>query len=101
MKVRTAAAVLGALLLAASPASADVAVKVDSSTARRPISPLIYGLNAPDAATVAQARPGLLRLGGNRWTAYNWRNNDSNAGSDYNFQNDGYLSDSTEPGAAV
>ena len=39
--------------------------------------------------------------GGNRWTAYNWENNDSNAGSDFNFQNDGFLSSSTTPGAAV
>jgi hypothetical protein len=40
-------------------------------------------------------------MGGNRWTAYNWENNDSNAGSDYEYQNDDYLSASTSPGAAV
>ena len=30
-------------------------------------------------------------MGGNRWTAYNWENNASNAGSDYNYQNDSLL----------
>ena len=33
----------------------------------------------------------INRLGGNRWTAYNWENNASNAGSDYNHQSDNYL----------
>jgi len=41
------------------------------------------------------------RLGGNRWTAYNWENNASNAGSDYMYQNDTYLGGGTEPGGAV
>src|SRR5262249_9534061 len=43
----------------------------------------------------------LLRSGGNRMTAYNWENNASNAGSDYMFQNDSFLSTSNTPGAAV
>jgi hypothetical protein len=45
--------------------------------------------------------PGLIRAGGNRWTTYNWVNNASNAGSDYNYENDGYLSNSNAPGDAV
>ena len=53
------------------------------------------------AEAMAQARPGMIRMGGDRWTAYNWENNDSNAGSDYENQNDDYLSASTSPGAAV
>ena len=40
----------------------------------------------------------LVRQGGNRMTAYNWETNASNAGSDYLHQNDGYLSNSNEPG---
>jgi len=48
---------------------------------------------------------GSLRAGGNRFTAYNWENNASNAGRDYMFQNDAYLvmSSSTgdEPGDAL
>jgi hypothetical protein len=43
----------------------------------------------------------LNRLGGNRTTAYNWENNYSNAGSDWLYQNDTYLSSSTVPGEAV
>jgi hypothetical protein len=69
----------------------------------RPISPLIYGYNAisdPGARGV-----GALRAGGNRFTAYNWENNASNAGNDYMFQNDGYLvrgaSSPEAPGEAV
>jgi len=53
------------------------------------------------AEVMAQARPGMIRMGGNRWTAYNWENNDSNAGSDYEYENDDYLSASASPGAAV
>jgi len=42
-----------------------------------------------------------VRAGGNRWTAYNWEINASNAGSDYMFQNDDFLSSSTQPAAPV
>jgi hypothetical protein len=41
------------------------------------------------------------RRGGNRWTAYNWETNASNAGSDYLYQNDNYLSSSTAAAEAV
>ena len=43
----------------------------------------------------------LDRAGGNRFTAYNWENNFSNAGSDYQFQSDEFLSQSRTPGEAV
>ena len=45
--------------------------------------------------------PTLDRAGGNRWTAYNWENNASNAGSDYLYESDAYLSSSTTPAEAV
>jgi hypothetical protein len=41
------------------------------------------------------------RIGGNRWTAYNWETNASNAGSDYLYQNDTYLGGGSAPGGAV
>jgi hypothetical protein len=88
-------------------ASSPVRFVVDVSAGRHPISALIYGINDDKTldsqfdSVVAETRPGLIRLGGNRWTAYNWENNASNAGSDYYFQNDDYLSSSTTPGAAV
>jgi hypothetical protein len=41
------------------------------------------------------------RDGGNRWTAYNWETNASNAGSDYIYENDSFLSSSNVPAEAV
>ncbi|HEY8973713.1 MAG TPA: glycoside hydrolase family 44 protein [Burkholderiaceae bacterium] len=65
------------------------------------ISPWIYGLNF--ATGIANAPPlvTLDRAGGNRWTAYNWENNASNAGSDYLYESDNYLSSSNVPAEAV
>ncbi|MER2562355.1 MAG: glycoside hydrolase family 44 protein [Myxococcaceae bacterium] len=82
-----------------SAGAADVTLTVRSDRNRHAISPLIYGTNQP--ANPTRNRYGLLRVGGNRLTAYNWENNASNAGSDFNFQNDGYLSNSNTPGALI
>jgi hypothetical protein len=84
------------------PVAGNVNVTVTvSSTNKHPISPYIYGINF--AAGVAGAPPALTfdRAGGNRWTAYNWENNASNAGSDYLYESDSYLSGSSVPAAAV
>jgi hypothetical protein len=70
---------------------------IDTSKDTRPISPYIYGMNA---GGTPHDRP-LSRLGGNRWSAYNWENNASNAGSDWHHQSDGYLSESDRPGEAL
>jgi hypothetical protein len=43
----------------------------------------------------------MVRLGGNRWSTFNWENNASNAGRDWHHQNDGYLSESAAPGDAI
>ena len=101
----SAASVPGRL---AAATSATVTFDINTTKRQRTISPLIYGVNldktvgpAEFAEVMAQARPGMVRMGGNRWTAYNWENNDSNAGSDYEFENDDYLSASASPGAAV
>jgi hypothetical protein len=91
----------GCLVSPGDPGPADVTLTIDTSQGNHPISPLIYGLNFPDATTLATTRATLARLGGNRWTAYNWETNASNAGSDYCYENDNYLSSSTSPGAAV
>jgi mannan endo-1,4-beta-mannosidase len=67
-------------------------VTVDPSKDRAPISPYIYGTNqdlALDLKITAR------RLGGNRMTGYNWENNASNAGSDYQQASDNYLVDNT------
>jgi hypothetical protein len=81
------------------PGQVDVTVEVRTDADVRTISPLIYGTNgAPD---IAKNRQGAVRAGGNRYTAYNWETNASNAGSDYQFQNDGLLSESNEPAQVV
>jgi len=77
--------------------SSQIQIRSDADV--RPISPLIYGTAQPDS--LAQNRYGLLRSGGNRMTAYNWETNASNAGNDYMFQNDDYLSQSSTPGDAL
>lgn len=70
-------------------------------TNTHPISPYVYGINFYSG--IAGAPPNLTfdRAGGNRWTAYNWETNASNAGSDYLYENDDYLSSSTVPAEAV
>jgi hypothetical protein len=80
--------------------NATVTVTVTPASTR-PISPYIYGINGPTAGEVPYASVTLNRLGGDRWTAYNWQNNYSNAGSDYLYENDNYLSSSTAPLAAI
>jgi hypothetical protein len=81
------------------PGAVDVTFDVSSSADVHPISPLIYGWNGADA--IADDGQTLVRAGGNRWTAYNWETNASNAGADYMYQNDNYLSTSAVPGDAL
>jgi hypothetical protein len=79
---------------------ADVTITVDP-TKNHPISPYIYGTNFYSGNTAPQPNFTLDRDGGNRWTAYNWETNASNAGSDYIYNNDAYLSSSNVPAEAV
>jgi Glycoside hydrolase family 44 len=78
----------------------DVTVSVDPGQTTA-ISPWIYGINSYSGI----ANPPhftMDRAGGNRWTAYNWENNYSNAGSDYGpYHSDTFLSSSTTPAEAV
>jgi hypothetical protein len=95
-------AVCAVLFASASPIltaqTTSVHFNVDLQQSVQPISRLIYGSNQTlDAATNLT----FTRLGGNRWTAYNWVNNASNAGSDYLYQNDSYLGGGNTPGGAV
>ncbi len=79
---------------------ADVTITVDP-TKTHVISPYIYGTNFYSGNTSPQPHFTLDRDGGNRWTAYNWETNASNAGSDFNYQSDNYLSSSNVPTEAV
>jgi len=89
-----------------APATVNVTITVDP-TKTRAISPYIYGTNFYAGNTNAQALLTLDRAGGNRWTAYNWINNGSNAGNDYFYENDDYLCqtvlgcDASKPAEAV
>ena len=78
----------------------DVTITIDP-TKTKPISPYIYGLNFYSGNTNPPPMLTLDRDGGNRWTAYNWETNASNAGSDFNYQNDNFLSSSNVPAEAV
>jgi fibronectin type 3 domain-containing protein len=82
----------------AAPVQADVTITVDP-TKTHLISPYIYGINFYDSSDGVGIT--FDRDGGNRWTAYNWETNASNAGSDYLYENDDYLSSSNVPAEAV
>ena len=79
---------------------ADVTITINPASTH-PISPYIYGLNFYSGETDPPPHLTFDRDGGNRWTAYNWETNASNAGSDYLYENDDYLSSSTTPAEAV
>ncbi|HEX8340917.1 MAG TPA: glycoside hydrolase family 44 protein, partial [Tepidisphaeraceae bacterium] len=91
----------GACLLVARAAVGDVTATVNGTSNVKPISPYIYGSNQRNVLAT------VYRDGGNRWTAFNWENNASNAGSDYQYQNDNYLvrnastANQNKPGYAV
>ncbi len=72
---------------------------IDPSQNVHSISRYIYGVN--QSLSGAYSNLTLERAGGNRWTAYNWENNASNAGSDYLFESDNALGGGNTPGGAV
>ncbi len=86
---------------ASSSGNFDVVFTINSNLEVKTISDKIYGINYFDADAWSTAPYKFGRLGGNRWTAYNWENNASNAGSDWYYQNDGYLGGGDTPGEAV
>jgi hypothetical protein len=96
----------------AAPAQVDFTVQVNTA-ARSPISRFVYGMNLtgdtggfyagafPWYGAQPPAAVPFDRFGGNRFSAYNWENNFSHAGVDYQHQNDAFLSESRTPAAAV
>jgi|YNPMSStandDraft_2_1061718.scaffolds.fasta_scaffold03633_3 mannan endo-1,4-beta-mannosidase len=85
-------------------ANLAVTFNIDVEKERKHISPWIYSSNRlpSDSGIMVSAR-----LGGNRWTGYNWENNASNAGNDWNHSSDDFLcwalscSDWNQPAAAL
>ena len=82
------------------PPAFAVRLDVDTAAGRQPISPYVYGHNQADWSGRHRGLR-LGRLGGNRWTAYDWETNASNAGSDFRHQNDSFLGGGDVPGEAV
>jgi hypothetical protein len=84
-----------------------VTFTVDPTKGAHAISPNLYCINVGEMAASALKTLirdnglKLVRAGGNRYSAYNWENNASNAGSDYLNQNDGYLGATDDPGLAA
>ena len=66
-----------------------VNVTVDANGTKTPISPYIYGVN--DGGYLDDATFTAVRQGGNRYSGYNWENNYSNAGSDWQHSSDTHL----------
>jgi fibronectin type 3 domain-containing protein len=100
--VNTAGQSANSAQASATPASPTANVTITINPAQtKPISPWIYGINFYSGVTGVPPQLTFDRAGGNRWTAYNWETNASNAGSDYLYENDDYLSSSTVPAEAV
>ena len=90
LSIAAAATLLG--LMGATPSRADdsgVTVVIDATADRRPISPLVYGVNWATTAQLAKLNATLNRQGGNAQSRYNWRLNASNRGRDWYFQSSG------------
>ncbi len=96
--MRRIATILVVFIFCASVTAANVPVtyNINTDVNRTPISKYIYGSNWGSGTDYT-----IRRSGGNRLTAYNWENNFSNAGSDWYYSNDNYLSSSMTPGKAI
>jgi hypothetical protein len=98
------AAARAQLITPDDPGPADLQFTVNAGVGVRSISPYIYGVNFYGSSGFSNPAK-LDRLGGNRWSAYNWETNASNAGKDWHYQNDNYLFPSGQsdplPGASV
>ena len=90
----------GAVIPPSTPPASQVTFNVDSTQDVHAISRFVYGMNGWDPA-VRPANLTLSRSGGNRMTAYNWETNDSNAGADFQNQNDTFLGGGSVPNGAV
>jgi Glycoside hydrolase family 44/Carbohydrate binding domain/Divergent InlB B-repeat domain len=89
-----------ATLAAAISAAPTIQVHIESPG--HTINPAIYGINALSTSkeTYLAADSAMLgsdRMGGNRMTAYNWENNFSSAGSDWQHNSDNWLTQNPLP----
>lgn len=71
----------------------NVSYNITPQSGRSSISPYIYGFNWEQNANFTTGQNfRFVRMGGNRATTYNWENNASNAGSDYQYLSDDFWS---------
>ncbi len=76
----------------------NVTISVNTAEERKEISPYIYGTNQ---LLTEEENWAAIRKGGNRMTGYNWENNASNAGSDWQHSSDNYLGGGDVPGKVL
>ena len=93
---------VAAIAALAASASAAPMIKIHADSPGHAISPGIYGINALANAKAPylaadSAMLGSDRMGGNRMTGYNWENNFSNAGSDWQFNSDNWMTQNPLP----
>jgi mannan endo-1,4-beta-mannosidase len=87
-RVRFLALLLVVVMFCSTAFATDINVTytIKTDVNRTPISPYIYGTNWGVGSDYT-----IARSGGNRLTGYNWENNYSNAGNDYQHFNDQYM----------
>jgi Glycoside hydrolase family 44/Calx-beta domain/Domain of unknown function (DUF4214) len=64
----------------------SVTIQVNAAAGQHAISPLIYGLNNADSATLTYLNVPLNRSGGNLSSTYNWQQDAANHDSDYFYE---------------
>jgi hypothetical protein len=89
-------AAIAATALADNPAAT---INVNANANRHAISPLIYGANWTDQATLSDLNLTANRRGGNATSTYNWQINAANRAGDWFFESLGE-SDGSAPSAA-
>lgn len=99
MRIHFLSIILSFFSATVAAAQSTVHFTIDTQSDVHPISRWIYGINHPIDKQWTNVT--FVRLGGDRWSAYNWTNNASNAGNDWHFQNDNYLGGGSTPGGAL
>ncbi|HEY8077738.1 MAG TPA: glycoside hydrolase family 44 protein [Labilithrix sp.] len=77
-----------------APGEVDVVSEIHSDRERRPISPLVYGINSAAPGVIPSdvlAAVTFVRRGGDRCNTYDWETNVSNGGPKGNWVNDMFL----------
>jgi len=69
----------------------NVTMTVNSTVNRNTISPYVYGANEDSLRYPNPSNIPVNRMGGNRLTGYNWENNWSNAGTDWQNSSDNWI----------